>query len=112
VLTWLNPDHFPAADVERVNNHPAAPPPRLPQQIDFDGGLHDLAPGHESLKLFDSAPQLDGQIALDTDEPEPVDARSVACSKCKAPAGRPCKRPSGHRAMTSHAARVQLARQR
>jgi hypothetical protein len=33
-------------------------------------------------------------------------ARSVACPKCGATEGRKCKRPSGHRVRTPHAARV------
>jgi hypothetical protein len=37
------------------------------QQLDFDGNRHDLAPAVEQPKLFDSAPQMRGQIALDTD---------------------------------------------
>lgn len=40
----------------------------FPQQIDLDGGLHDVAPVHERLRLFAPAPaQLAGQTHLDTD---------------------------------------------
>lgn len=42
------------------------------QQLDLDGGAHDIAPTHEQPKLFGSVPQLRGQIALDTD-PLPVE---------------------------------------
>jgi hypothetical protein len=122
-IMWLNPDFFPADECERVNRQPstdpitgAAPPSaraplpaRLPQQLDLDGGLHDLAPEHEALRLFDSAPQIRGQIALDTDELTRDDVRAVACPSCHAPAGSPCKRPSGHRAMNPHAPRVRAA---
>lgn len=37
------------------------------QQLDITGRLHDIAPAHETVRLFDSAPQIKGQIALDTD---------------------------------------------
>ena len=36
-------------------------------------------------------------------------ARSVACPDCGARVGQRCRRPSGHAAMTSHAARLNLA---
>lgn len=37
------------------------------QQIDTDGQLHDLAPAHERLRLFEPAPtQLAGQMCMDT----------------------------------------------
>ena len=39
----------------------------LGQQLDIDGGLHDLAPQHETMRLFTASPQIRGQIALDTD---------------------------------------------
>ncbi len=37
------------------------------QQLDIDGRLHDIAPANETRRLFDSAPQIKGQTALDTD---------------------------------------------
>lgn len=55
----------------------------LNQQLDFDGGRHDLASATEQPKLFDSAPQMRGQIALDTDRldtPRGVCERE-ACSR-------------------------------
>lgn len=44
--------------------------PPLAQQLDIDGGLHDLAPQTRQERLFEPAPfaQLDGQQYLDTDE--------------------------------------------
>jgi hypothetical protein len=38
------------------------------QQLDLYGQAHDVAPAHEQPKLFGSAPQLRGQIALETDD--------------------------------------------
>lgn len=37
--------------------------------------------------------------------------RAVTCPDCSAPPGSPCKRPSGHKAMTLHMSRVLLAEQ-
>lgn len=37
------------------------------QQLDIEGGRHDLAPATETLKLFGSAPQIKGQTAMQTD---------------------------------------------
>lgn len=40
---------------------------RLDQQIDLDGGLHDVAPATAKLKLFEPAPnQLAGQQQMET----------------------------------------------
>jgi hypothetical protein len=42
---------------------------RVNQQLDVDGGAHDLAPAHKALRLFDPAPnQLAGQLFMSTDE--------------------------------------------
>jgi hypothetical protein len=41
----------------------------LPAQLDLDGGLHEIAPQTERLRLFEPAPaQLQGQTWLDLDE--------------------------------------------
>jgi hypothetical protein len=42
--------------------------PRLAQQIDIDGGLHDLAPQSEIMRLFGHKPQLPGQTWLELKE--------------------------------------------
>lgn len=38
--------------------------------------------------------------------------RGITCPTCKAPAGSPCTRPSGHRAAVLHAARIHTAETR
>lgn len=48
------------------------------QQLDLDGGRHDLAPAHEQPHLFTSDPQLKGQTAMSI-ECVPT---HVACVKC------------------------------
>ena len=106
MITWLNPDHFGEEAAGRV----ARGLRPYPQQLDIDGGLHDLAPEHEAMRLFDSAPQIKGQMAMATDANEALAAvKSVPCPTCHAPAGRSCKRPSGHRAASPHAARIAAA---
>lgn len=105
MITYMNPAIFPADEITETMNRPAL----LGQQLDLDGRLHDLAPAAETLRLFDSAPQIRGQIALETDPLTIADVRAVECPTCHAPAGRPCKRPSGHRAASPHAGRVKIA---
>jgi hypothetical protein len=42
---------------------------RRAQQLDIDGQLHDLAPTHERLRLFEPAPaEIAGQTHMDTTE--------------------------------------------
>jgi hypothetical protein len=49
---------------------PRRPQP-LPAQLDVLGHAHEIAPGHERLRLFEPAPaQLDGQTWLELDELE------------------------------------------
>jgi hypothetical protein len=42
--------------------------PRLAQQLDIDGRLHDLPPEIESMRLFDHRAQLPGQTWLQLEE--------------------------------------------
>jgi len=47
-----------------------------------------------------------------TADPSTTCPRSVECPLCGAPAGSPCRRPSGRRATSPHAGRVELAEAR
>jgi hypothetical protein len=42
-------------------------PTPLPQQLDAEGRLHDLAPQTAIMRLFEHEPQLPGQLYMDTD---------------------------------------------
>lgn len=53
------------------------------QQLDLNGGRHDLAPATESQKLFDSAPQIRGQIALETDWCDQATCPASECVECE-----------------------------
>lgn len=44
-----------------------------------------------------------------TDKPAPLDPDEVACPKCEAPAGSPCRQPNGERARAIHVPRRRLA---
>lgn len=52
--------------------------------------------------LFDDADRQRGLLTID-------DVKAVACPTCGAKPGASCKRPSGHRAMAPHAARIDEA---
>ena len=47
------------------------------QQLDIFGDAHDLAPVTETLKLFESATQVRGQLALGTCRRHPEHARAT-----------------------------------
>jgi hypothetical protein len=50
---------------ERPQNGPLQP---FAQQLDTDGRLHDIAPEHERLRLFEPDVQLPGQTWLELDD--------------------------------------------
>ncbi len=54
---------------QRPVSGPLAP---VEQQIDLDGGLHDIAPQNERMRLFEPAPaQLQGQTFMQLDKATP-----------------------------------------
>lgn len=64
-------DHEPDLEerYDRLLGSPEPSPLRaLLAQLDLDGQAHEIAPEHETMRLFEPAPpQLAGQTHLDTD---------------------------------------------